>query len=152
MNDVLGAIIVIALSKSILIILSDANSIDTLLFKLSGLIGNLNPEISANLMFLVQAMINIFVPSGSGQAALTIPIMAPLGDLIGISRQTVVLIFQLGDGINNLIIPTSGVTMGVLGMAHIQWDVWAKWLFPKLVWLYLIGIVFITLAVLIGYN
>jgi len=152
MNDVLGAIIVIALSKSILIILSDANSIDTLLFKLSGLIGNLNPEISANLMFLVQAMINIIVPSGSGQAALTIPIMAPLGDLIGISRQTVVLIFQLGDGINNLIIPTSGVTMGVLGMAHIQWDVWAKWLLPKLVWLYLIGIVFITLAVLIGYN
>ncbi|TNE73389.1 YfcC family protein [bacterium] len=151
MSDVLGAVLVIALSKSILIILTEANTIDTLLHYLSGLINELNPIVSGNLMLVVQAMINIFVPSGSGQAALTIPIMAPLGDLIGLTRQTVVLIYQLGDGINNLIIPTSGVTMGVLGMAKIQWDDWAKWLFPKLLVLYVVGIIFITLAIVIGY-
>jgi uncharacterized ion transporter superfamily protein YfcC len=81
-------------------------------------------------MFVVQTLLNFFIPSGSGQAALTMPIMAPLADLVGISRQTAVLAFQLGDGFSNMIIPTSAVTMGVLTLADIPWLTWARWILP----------------------
>lgn len=151
MKDVLGAVLVIALSRSILILISDANIIDTILYYLSSGIGRMHPILSAELMLMVQTCINVIVPSGSGQAALTIPIMAPLGDLVGLSRQTVVLIFQLGDGLTNLIIPTSGITMGVLGMAKLPWEVWAKWLLPRMLALYLLSFAIIAIAVLIGY-
>ncbi len=83
---------------------------------------------------------NFFIPSGSGQAALTMPIMAPLGDLVGVSRQTAVLAFQFGDGFTNMIIPTSAVTMGVLSLANIPWQKWAKWILPLQVILFLIGL------------
>lgn len=151
MKDVLGAALVIALSRAILLLITDAQIIDTILFKLSSIIGQVHPMISAQLMLVVQTCINIFVPSGSGQAALTIPIMAPLGDLVGLTRQTVVFVFQLGDGITNMIIPTSGITMGVLGMAKIPWEIWAKWLFPRMVALYVLAFIMIAVAVLIGY-
>lgn len=151
MKDVFGAVIVIALSRSILILISDANIIDTILYYLSAGIGGMHPVLSAELMLMVQTCINVIVPSGSGQAALTIPIMAPLGDIVGITRQTVVLVFQLGDGLTNLIIPTSGITMGVLGMSKIPWEVWAKWLLPRLVMLYILSFIFITFAVVTGY-
>ena len=151
MKDVLGAVLVIALSRSILLLISDANIIDTILFYMSSGIGGLHPVFSAELMLMVQTCINVIVPSGSGQAALTIPIMAPLGDLVGITRQSVVLIFQLGDGLTNMIIPTSGITMGCLGMAKIPWEVWAKWLLPRMVALYVLALAVIAFAVLTGY-
>jgi len=89
-------------------------------------------------MFLFQTALNFFVPSGSGQAALTMPIMAPLSDLLGISRQNAVLAFQFGDGFSNLVIPTSGVTMGVLSIAKIPYGNWLKWIAP------LMGIYFVV--------
>lgn len=152
MKDVLAAAVIIALSRAILIMITDAKIVDTILFGLSGSLEGLNNYVSASLMLVVQTLINVVVPSGSGQAALTIPIMAPLGDLIEISRQNVVLIFQLGDGITNMIIPTSGVLMGVLGMAKIPWETWAKWLLPKLLVLYLIAFLFIGIGIFIGYE
>lgn len=152
MKDVLGAVVIIALSRSILLMITDAQIIDTILFGLSRVIDGWHPVFSAEIMLLVQSVINFVVPSGSGQAALTIPIMAPLGDIIGISRQTVVLIFQMGDGITNMIIPTSGVTMAVLGMAKIPWSTWAVWLAPRLLWFYLVAVVAIAIAVIIGYS
>jgi uncharacterized ion transporter superfamily protein YfcC len=85
-------------------------------------------------------MINFFVPSGSGQAAMTMPIMAPLADLVGISRQTAVLAFQFGDGFSNMIIPTSGVTMGALAIAKIPWEKWARWILPLEVLLIVVGL------------
>ncbi|MCH8569134.1 MAG: AbgT family transporter [Balneolales bacterium] len=152
MRDVMGAAVIIALSRAILIIITDAEIVDTILFHLASSLDNLNAYGSASLMLGVQTLLNVVVPSGSGQAALTIPLMAPLGDLIGISRQSVVLIFQLGDGITNMIIPTSGVLMGVLGIAKIPWEVWAKWLFMKLLVLYAIALVFIVVGIAIGYS
>ncbi len=152
MRDVMGAAVIIALSRAILIIITDAEIVDTILFHLAASLDNFNAYGSASLMLGVQTLLNVVVPSGSGQAALTIPLMAPLGDLIGISRQNVVLIFQLGDGITNMIIPTSGVLMGVLGIAKIPWEVWAKWLFMKLLVLYAIALVFIVAGIAIGYS
>lgn len=151
MKDVMAAAVIIALSRAILIVITDGQIVDTILFHLSSSLDNLSTYTSATLMLGVQTLLNVIVPSGSGQAALTIPIMAPLGDLIGISRQTVVLIFQLGDGITNMIIPTSGVLMGVLGISKIPWEIWAKWMITRILWLYVVAIIFIVIAIAIGY-
>ncbi|MBP3192784.1 YfcC family protein [Natronogracilivirga saccharolytica] len=152
MKDVLGAVVVIALSRSILLLITDAQIIDTILYGMSNAIAGWHPVVSAEIMLIVQSVINFVVPSGSGQAALTIPIMAPLGDLVGVTRQTVVLVFQMGDGITNMIIPTSGVTMAVLGMAKVPWSTWAAWLAPRLLWFYLVAVIAIAIAVFTGYS
>lgn len=140
-KDLVGTAIVISLARGILVIASDGKIIDTILYNLSLLIDDFHPVVSAQAMFLVQSLINVFVPSGSGQAALTMPIMTPLSDLVGVTRQTAVLAFQLGDGLTNLIIPTSAVTMGVLTLAKIPWNVWAKWMLPFLILLFAVAII-----------
>ena len=84
------------------------------------------------------------MPSGSGQAALTMPIMAPLSDLLEVGRQTAVLAFQFGDGLSNLIIPTSGVTMGVLAIADIPYDKWLKWMLPLFLWMSIVAMILLA--------
>jgi uncharacterized ion transporter superfamily protein YfcC len=103
-------------------------------------------------MFGAQTVLNFFVPSGSGQAALTMPLMAPLADLVGVTRQTAVLAFQLGDGFTNLIIPTSAVLMGVLTLAKVPWVTWARWVLPFQLLLFAIGAAALAVAVLTGYG
>lgn len=129
-KDLIATALVIALARGILILAQDGKIIDTLLYSLSQPISALHPVVSSQAMFVVQTLINFFVPSGSGQAVLTMPIMAPLADLVGISRQTAVLAYQLGDGFSNLIIPTSAVTMGILALADVPWEKWARWILP----------------------
>ncbi|MCF8364235.1 MAG: TIGR00366 family protein [Bacteroidales bacterium] len=124
------AALVIGISRGLLIIATDGKIIDTLLHSMAEATSGFSPTLTAQLMFLVQGAINFFVPSGSGQAALTMPVMAPLSDLVGVSRQTAVLAFQLGDGIFNMIIPTSGVTIGALSISKIPYQLWFKWLLP----------------------
>ena len=141
-KDLIGTALVIALARAILIVATDGKIIDTILYSLSSMVEDFHPIISSQAMLVVQTLINFFVPSGSGQAALTMPIMAPLGDLVGVSRQTAVLAFQFGDGFSNLIIPTSAVTMGVLTLAEIPWEKWAKWILP-------LEIIFFTISLLL---
>ncbi len=129
-KDLIGTALIIALARGILIVASDGKIIDTILYSLSEPIRSLHPIVSSQAMFFVQTAINFFVPSGSGQAALTMPIMAPLSDLVGVTRQTAILAYQFGDGFSNLIIPTSAVTMGVLTLAEIPWEKWARWILP----------------------
>lgn len=136
-KEMLPASFVIAFSKGILIIITEGKIIDTILFQLSEFIQGMPPLVSVQVMFYIQSLIHILVPSGSGQAALSMPIMAPLSDLIGVTRQTTVLIFQLGDGINSMIIPTSGVTMGILSVAKIPYQKWIKWIWPLMVMLFM---------------
>lgn len=140
-KDLLPTALVIALARGILVLAEDGRIIDTLLHGLSGWIDRFHPIVSAQTMFLVQTAINFFVPSGSGQAALTMPIMAPLSDLVGVSRQTAVLAFQMGDGFSNLIIPTSAVTLGVLTLARVEWAVWARWILPLQILFLALGLV-----------
>lgn len=129
-HDMLTAALVIALAKGLIVIAEDGRIIDTILNGIASASEGLPKGATVEIMFLLQTALNFFVPSGSGQAALTMPIMAPLSDLLGISRQTAVLAYQFGDGLSNLIIPTSGVTMGVLAIAKIPYNVWFKWCFP----------------------
>ena len=129
-KDLMSTAIIIGLARAILIVARQGRIIDTMLHALSSVIGVVHPIVSSQLMFIVQTLINFFVPSGSGQAALTMPVMAPLSDLVGVSRQTAVLAYQFGDGFSNMIIPTSAVTIGVLTLANIPWEQWAKWILP----------------------
>ena len=103
-------------------------------------------------MFAAQTVINLFVVSGSGQAALTMPLMAPLADLVGVTRQTAVLAFQMGDGFTNMIIPTNAVLMGVIALAGVPWTQWARWVLPLQVVLFVIGLIALFVAVSVGYG
>ena len=140
-KDMITAALVVGLSKGVLIIATEGKIIDTILYHVATAAEGFHPAVSVQVMFLVQSFINFFVPSGSGQAALTMPIMSPLSDLLGITRQTAVLAFQFGDGLSNMIIPTSGVTMGVLAIAKIPYDKWFKWMLPLFILLMLTAMV-----------
>lgn len=137
-KDMITAGLIIGLSRGLLVIASDGKIIDSILYSVSGWGANLHPTISIQLIFLFQSGFTFFVPSGSGQAALTVPIVAPLSDLLGIARQTAIIAFQLGDGIMSMIVPTSGVTMGVLAIAKIDYQIWLKW-FAKLLLLFVLA-------------
>lgn len=132
-KDMLVAALIIGLSRGVLVIAEDGKIIDTVLYSMSNAVGGFPNYISVQIMFAVQGFINVFIPSGSGQAAITMPIMTPLADLLGINRQTAVLAFQFGDGLLNLVIPTSGVTMGVLAIGKIPFNVWIKWVWKLMV-------------------
>ncbi len=145
-----GALIV-GVARGILVVLTDGQIIDTIIYSLAHWVQGLPETISAGGMYLVQVVINTFIPSGSGQAAVTIPIMAPVGDLVGISRQIVVLAYQFGDGFTNSIIPTSGVLFASLAMAKIPYERWVKFLWPLMTLWILCGFAAVTLAVFMGY-
>jgi uncharacterized ion transporter superfamily protein YfcC len=152
-RDMMTAGLVIALSKGLLIIAQEGQILDTILYAFSSSVENFPKALSIEVMFLVQTFLNFFIPSGSGQAALTMPIMAPLSDLLGITRQTAVLAFQLGDGLSNLIIPTSGVTMGVLAIGKIPYDRWLRWAGPLILILFLLaGLLLLPPVLLFHYG
>lgn len=100
-------------------------------------------------MLVVQTVLNFFIPSGSGQAAVTMPLMAPLADVLGLTRQTAVFAFTCGDGLSNMIIPTGGVLMASLGLGRVPYDRWIRFMAPLLLQLLAIAAVFIALAVVI---
>jgi len=151
-RDMLTAALVVACSRGILVIATDGKIIDTILNSMTGLVHQAHPIISGYAMLVVQFTLHFLVPSGSGQAALSMPIMTPLSDLLGITRQTAVLIFQYGDGFNSLILPTSGVTMGVLSIAKIPYEKWLRWVIPLQILLYGVGMIFIAIAVMIKWG
>jgi len=130
-KDMVGVVMIVACARALLVIANDAHIMDTLLFYGSKMISVLPRAITAQVMFLVQCGINFFIHSGTAQAALTMPIMAPLSDLVGITRQTTVYAFELCELVVP-ILPTSAVAMGVLGAAKIPWERWAKWFAPLL--------------------
>ena len=151
-RDLATTALIIALARGILIVLQDGQVIDTILHGLASAVGEAGPTVASQVMFAVQTAINFFVPSGSGQAALTMPLMAPLSDLVGVTRQTAVLAFQMGDGFTNMIIPTSAVLMGVLSLAGVPWPAWARWILPLQVGLFVLGLVALAVATAVGYG
>jgi uncharacterized ion transporter superfamily protein YfcC len=150
-KDLVGTALIIALARATLVISRDGHIIDTMLYGLAPFIQSSSPIFASQKMFIVQAIINFFVHSGSGQAALTMPIMAPLADLAGVTRQTAILAFQFGE-YTNIIIPTSAVTMGALSMAKVPWEKWAKWVLPLMVILFILGLVLLIPPNLMGWH
>ena len=138
-KDILSAAVIVGLAGGIIVILEDGMVISTILYSLSKAMNNVGEISSIGIMYIIQNIINIIIPSGSAKAAITMPIMAPFSDLIGLSRQATVMAFQFGDGFTNMITPTSGVLMGVLGVAKIPYDKWVKWITPLMIILLILG-------------
>lgn len=138
-KDILPAAMVVGLARGIIVVLEDGHVIDTILYYVSEPMQEVGKIGSVAVMYVIQTLLNVFIPSGSGQAALTIPIMSQISDLIGISRQATVVVFQLGDGFTNLITPTSGVLIGVLGVARIPYEKWFLWVAPFVFILFILG-------------
>jgi uncharacterized ion transporter superfamily protein YfcC len=151
-KDMVGVALIIGCARAILVVANDGKILDAMLHGLGSWITGLHPVFAAQAMFLTQGVINFFVHSGSGQAALTMPVMAPLADVVGVSRQTAVLAFQFGEGWINPILPTSGVTMGVLGLAGISWEKWFRWMLPVQVFFFILALLLLIPAVLLNYH
>ena len=151
-KDLIGGALIIGFAQAILVVIQDGKLIDSVLFYASSFLSQLSPILNAIGMFFLQLFLNFLVPSGSGQAALTMPIMAPLADLVGVTRQTAVLAFQLGDGISNSIFPTSGVLLAGLAVAGIPYTKWVKWVLPLLLIQIIIAIIFLIIAQVIQYG
>lgn len=150
MSEIASGALVIGFARGLLVVLTDGNILHTILNAVAGVLGGLPAVVSAVGMYVFQCLLNFLVPSGSGQAAVSIPIMAPLGDLVGVTRQTACVAFQLGDAISNIFTPTSGFFMAGLALAKIPWTKWAKWILPLIGMQYALGAVFVVIAHLIG--
>ncbi len=141
-----GGALVVGLARATLVVLSEAHVIDTIMMGLSGMVQHLPSEVSVIGIYLVQVLLSIIVPSGGGQAALSIPILAPLSDLLGVTKQTMVLAYQFGDGFTNIFTPTQGYFMAGLALLKIPWNIWARWLLPMLLIWWGIGLVALLVA------
>ncbi len=138
-RDILPAALIVGLAGGIIVILEDGKIVDSILHGLSSRMDGLGKIASVGIMYAVQTLINVIIPSGSAQAALTMPIMAPFSDLVDISRQATVMVYQFGDGFTNMITPTSGVLIGVLGVARIPYEKWVEWVIPFMIILLILG-------------
>lgn len=151
-ENMLFACVVIGLCNSSVIVMQNANIMDTVIYGLSKLLKGLPPMLSACGMFIVQDIFNVLVPSGSGQAAITMPIMAPLADLLELTRQTAVLAFQMGDSFTNILAPTSGEIIAAIAIAKIPYGKWVKWFFPLFAMWWVVAFIALIIAVGIGYG
>jgi uncharacterized ion transporter superfamily protein YfcC len=144
--------LLIGFARSIALLLEDGQVLHTIVHGLSGPLQQVGAYGAAVGMLLIQSVLNFFIPSGSGQAFVTMPIMAPLADLVGVSRQVAVLAYQFGDGFSNMIIPTNIVLMSILGVAGVPYERWVRFAFPLLLKLTAAAALALVVAVAIGYQ
>ena len=149
--DMTATALLIGFARTIEVVLSDAQVIDTLVQWLAAPLGALPAHASALGMLAAQTVCNLFIPSGSGQAYVTMPIMAPLADLTGVTRQTAVLAYQFGDGFTNMLVPTNALLMGMLALGRIPYERWLRFVAPLLVKLYLVAALALVAAVQFGF-
>lgn len=145
-------IFLLALATAIIIIAENGHILDTILHYMASIISHLNSTIASWAAFIMQAVINFFIPSGSSKAVLTMPILAPLSDLIGISRQTMILAYQFGDGWTNTCIPTNAVLLGVIGMARLSFQKWFRFVIPLVGIWFVMSFIFLAVANYINWQ
>ncbi|PUF27045.1 YfcC family protein [Salmonella enterica subsp. enterica] len=151
MKKTLIAALLIGLATAVEIVLTKAQVLDTIIFNLSNLVSDHGPLVSAYSMFTTQLILDFAIPSTSGQAAVTMPVMAPLGQLSGVSAQSTVLAFLLGHGLTNLITPTSSGLLVLLAAAQVGWGQWAKFILPLFFIYALLAIGMLSFAIYTGY-
>jgi len=151
-SDILSAALIVGLAGGILIVLEEGQIIDSILYYISKSMNDFGKIASVGMMYVIQNIINVIIPSGSAKAALTMPMMSQFSDLIGVSRQATVMAFQFGDGFTNMITPTSGVLIGVLGVAKIPYDKWVKWFGGFMVILLILGFLLLIPTVTMELN
>ncbi len=155
--DLAGTAVVVGMAKGILLVLggSDADvpsTLNTILYAIGNVLEGVPSFIGAWFMYIFQSLFNLVVTSNSGQAALTMPIMAPLSDLVGVSRQIAVLAYQLGAGFVDAFTPVSASLIGVLGVARIEWGKWAKFQIKMQAFFFLMGTIIIAIAVAMNFQ
>jgi len=148
---VFGALI-IGVARGILVVLESGLILDTIIMSAADMLKEMPSIVAANGMYVFQWLLNIIIPSGSGQAATTMPIMVPLADLLDINRQVAVTAFHYGDGVTNLITPASGPLMACLALAGVSFEKWAKWVLPLLAGWTIIGFLAVSIAHLIDFG
>lgn len=151
-KDIMSAALVVGLAAGIIVILQDGQIIDTILFKLSNSLQNLGKFGSLTAMYSFVSVFNMIITSGTAKAYLLMPILTEFSDLISISRQATVTAFHIGDGITNLITPTSGVLIGVLEVARIPYQKWVKWAFPYILIMVLLGLLLLIPTITMDLN
>lgn len=150
--ELTGTALLIGFARSIALLLEDGEVLHTIVNAAAAPLSYAGAEFAAVGMLFIQSILNFFIPSGSGQAFVTMPLMAPIGDLVGVSRQVSVLAFQFGDGFMNMIVPTNPVLMGILGLAGIPYDRWFRFILPLILKLFVAGSLALIIAVWIGYQ
>lgn len=143
--------LIVGFARGIQVVMQEGLIIDTMLFHTSNYLESLPKLLSVEGMFIFQVVMNFFIPSASGQALVSMPLMTPLSDLLGITRQTAVLAFILGDGFSNIVIPTNGVLMAILGIAGVPYENWIKFVMRFFLYMMLISFTVLAIAVLISY-
>lgn len=138
-KDIFSAALIIGFAAGIIIILKNGQVIDTMLASMASALEGSGRVGALGSMYGIQTFINLFIPSASAKAAVTMPIMAPFADMIGVSRQATVLAFQFGDGFTNMITPCSGVLMAVLSVAKIPYGTWVRWIWKFILVLIILG-------------
>jgi uncharacterized ion transporter superfamily protein YfcC len=151
-KDIVSASLVVGFAGGIIAILTDGQIIDTVLNSLSGSLKGANQMSAITIMYGFQSLLNLIITSGSAKAALTIPIMAEFSDIVGLTRQATIMAFQFGAGFTDMIAPTSGVLIGVLGMARIPYVKWLKWVMPVLIIFIIIGLLLLIPTVTMKLN
>ncbi|MDR1048246.1 MAG: AbgT family transporter [Synergistaceae bacterium] len=150
LTDITMACMMIGLARGILVVLREGHIIDTVVYGMSIPLAGLSDWLAAEAMLIMQTLLNFLIPSGSGQAATSMPIMVPLSDLLGISRQVAVLAFQFGDGISNILWPTAFAPV-IAGLAGVKIGTWWRWFVPLFMWILLTQMVLIAVGVWIGW-
>jgi uncharacterized ion transporter superfamily protein YfcC len=151
MKEMVVAALVVGFARGVQVVLQDGEILDTIINSAANNLQDYHQFVAAGGMLVFQTTLNFFIPSGSGQAAVTMPLMAPLSDLIGITRQTAVFAFTCGDGFSNMIIPTSGILMAVLSLAKVPYVKWLKFVFPIFLICIVLSFIFLFIAVAINY-
>lgn len=147
----LGAFVV-GIARAVSVVLEEGQIMDTIIYGFGQMVGMIPDSLTAVFMMVVQGLLNFLIPSGSGQAMVSMPIMTGLADLSGVTRQTAVLAFLMGDGFSNIFYPTSGYFMATLAIGGLRWEKWLKFIWPLLIIWYGLAVVFLIIAQLIEYG
>ncbi|MEM1327468.1 MAG: YfcC family protein [Bacteroidota bacterium] len=142
----------VGFATSIKVIMDMGNISDTISYQMAQLLEGLPIYAAAISMSISQCVINLFIPSGSGQALATLPVMIPLGEVLGLTRQTTILAFQIGDGVTNLLNPTLGGLIAMLSMCRVPFDRWLRFIFPVALSVLGMALLFLIFAVAVGYQ
>jgi len=152
MEEMVVAALVVGFARGISVVLTEGQVMDTIVFGAASLLSEVPRYVAVIGMLCFESTLNLLIPSGSGQAAVTMPLMAPLSDILGITRQTAVLAFTCGDGFSNSIIPTSGILMAMLSLAKIPYGKWLRFMLPLFLQLMALSAIFLVIAVFIHYS
>ena len=142
--------LIVGFARAIAVVLEDGQVIDTVVFSIASVLDGLPADVSAVGMLILQSLCNLFIPSGSGQAFVTMPIMSPLATLTGVPQQTAVLAFQFGDGFTNMIVPTNALVVGALALGKVPYAVWFRFMASLMLKILVLAAAFIVFSVHYG--